>query len=494
MRNVAIAVAVEHYSDSRIPSVEYAASDATEFARALAQHGFTQVEQLLLVDTAALKSTIESKLHHWISNLSADDVLYMYLVGREFTDQGRHYLACHDTMLDNLSGTSLSLDWLFGQFREATCQKIVLFLDVRETGLPITLNLRSCQAELIGDPLTEIFEEGEHRLCFAACQPGQSSRSHGTLKHGIWACHLIQALNGDAPLALDKANRLTSSSLQRFLKSEVPRSVRNLFTGTQTQTPVVYGTLSHDFLIADLDPLLTARLGASDPSQQQLRSVRLFHEQKLPVKNMSGFCKGNFIPDRINDAAEAFLAKIAEKDVEVEIDQIHEDLKSVFKLKRRDIKATVDGGSGSIVTPYFDYEVTVSLNPDKPSEALFRRQVTSIRQPEMVFCEEFDQVFQGKFDRLEFGTQQTLNIEQIVDQIESLESDEIEVSYNKEVTRCAIHLTGSQVQIEVTPEHFCLTQSARQSPKALIQSFFDAQTLLIETHGLKNLPFQAVTD
>lgn len=494
MRNVAIAVAVENYSDRRIKSVDYAAADATEFARSLEQHGFAPVDQLILIDSAATKSVLESKLHARISSLAANDVLSVYCVSRGFADHGRNFIACHDTVMSDLAGTSLSMEWLCGQFQESACQKIVLFLDVREDVPLAPAKGKTREIDLAENALIEFFQGTTRHLCFAACQLGQSSRSHGTLKHGIWTSHLIQALNGDAPLALDKTNRLTAASLQNFLKSEVPRSVRNLFTGTQVQTPAVYGTLSSDFLIANLDPILAARRGASDPSQQQLRSVRLFHEQKMPVKSLSGFCKGNFIPDRINDAAESFLAKIAEKDVEVEIDQVHEDLKSVFKFKRRDTKATVDGGSGSIVTPYFDYEVTVSLNPDKPSEALFRRQVTSIRQPEMVFCEEFDEVFKGKFDRLEFGTQQTLNIEQIVDQIESIESEEIDVSYNKEVTRCAIHITGSQVQIEVTPDHFCLTQSARQSPKALIQSFFDAQTLLIETHGIKNLPFQSVAD
>ncbi len=494
MRNVAIAVAVENYSDRRIKSVDYAAADATEFVQALEQHGLAPADQLILIDNAATKAVIESKLHSWISRLASDDVLYFYCVGRGFTEQGRNYIACHDTVVSDLTGTSLSLEWLCGQFQESACQKIALFLDTREDVPLAPTRGKTRETELVESPFFEFFQESEQRLCFAACQLGQSSRSHGSLKHGIWASHLLQALNGDAPLSLDKSNRLTAASLHNFLKSEVPRSVRNLFTGTQVQTPAVYGTISSDFLIANLDPILTARRGTLDSSEQQLRSVRLFHEQKMPVKSLSGFCKGNFIPDRINDAAESFLAKIAEKEVEEDIDQVHDGLKSVFKFKRRDTKATVDGSSGSIVTPYFDYEVTVSLNPDKPSEALFRRQVTSIRQPEMVFCEEFDEVFQGKFDRLEFGAQRTLNIEQLVDQIESLESDEIDVSYNKEVTRCSIHITGSQVQIEVTADHFCLTQSARQSPKALIQSFFDAQTLLIETHGIKNLPFQSVAD
>ncbi len=494
MRKVAIAIAVEKYADLRIHSVDYAAADATEFARVLEQHGFAAADQLILIDGQATKTVIQSKLGKLIAGLAPDDILYVYFAGHGFALNNRNFITCHDTQVDDLSGTSVAVEWLFGQFRSSPCLKITLFLDSCEAGLFATSEVRGIYTDLTEDELKKFFAEAEHRICFAACKPGQESRSHGSLKHGVWTHHLIQAFNGDAPLALEKETFLTSTSLQNFLNVEVPRSVRTLFTGTETQTPWFYGAASGDFLIADIGPILAKRKVAADPTRKQLKYVRLLNDEKLPVRRLSGFSKGHFVPDRVTVATESFVSKIAEKDVEAEIEQVNQRLKDAFKFKRRDIAASVNGGSGSIVTPFFDYEVTVTLNPDAPSEALFRRQIINIREPDQVFCDDFDDVFKGKFDRLEFGTGQPLNLEKIIDQIEGLDSDDIEVRYDKDLTRCSIHVAGSKIQIEVTQDNFCITQSGRQSPKALIQSFFDTQKLLIDNHKLEYLPFHPSED
>jgi hypothetical protein len=491
MRRIAIAIAVENYVDSQIPSVKFAAADATEFAHVLEQHGFAPADQLILINSQATKSVIQSKLRNLIAGMVAEDVLYIYYAGHGFALNNRNFITCHDTLLDDLSGTSITVEYLFKQFRLSKCRKIALFLDSCEAGLLAASHVRGIDSDLAEDEMKAFFVDAEHRICFAACKPGQQSRSHELLKHGVWTYHLIQAFNGDAPLALEgKTTLLTASSLQNFLQVEIPRSVRNLFTGTETQTPCSYGVAGGDFLIGDVGPILDKRNITADPTPQQLKYVRLLNDQGRPVKLLSGFTKGHFVPDRVNDASEAFVSKIAETEMETEVDEIHQKLKDAFHFKRRDITASVDGGSGSIITPYFDYELLVSLNPKDPREAIFHRRVINIREPDQVFSDQFDNVFMGTFDRLEFGTSESLDLELVVDEIEALDSEEITVKHNKEMTQCLIELRDHNFSIEITKETFCLIQVGRKSPKSLIQSFFDVQTLFINKLELKTLPFR----
>ncbi len=491
MRKVVICIAVERYTDPRIHSVDHAAADAIEFASALEQHGFEGGDQLILIDGNATKTTIESKVPKWIQGLDAGDLLFLFLAGHGFSQAGGNFIACHDTLHDDLANTSIRVEWLFDQLRSSSCCKVALFLDSCQPGL---LAATGTCADFAGDELDQFFQESEHRLCFAACAPGEESRRHASLGHGIWTYHLIRALTGEATIALEKKTLLTSSSLQKFLEDEVPRSVRRLCTGNQTQTPWFYGSASSDFLIADLGSILPQKTTPVDSMQKQLKYVRLLNDEHLSVRKLSGFKKGHFVPDRISDFTVSFVTEIATKDVEEEIDQVFDDLKKVFKLKRRDITVSMDEGSGSIITPYFDFEVTVSLNPEDPSEAILRRQIGNIRQPDQVFSDAFDTVFEGKFDRLEFGSGQTLNIEKIIDQIEDLDSDDIEVNYDKDLTYCSIHVADNDTRIEVTADSFCIAQSGRQSPRALIQSFFDAHSLLMDKHELQVHLFDPATE
>jgi hypothetical protein len=173
-----------------------------------------------------------------------------------------------------------------------------------------------------------------------------------------------------------------------------------------------------------------------------------------------------------------------------DLQEIFDGLRNAFGFRRRDLdtRGPKDGG-GSIITPYFDYEVTVSLNPEEPSEVIWSRQVVNIREPDKILTEEFDQVFSGIFDTLEFFSGQVVNIENIIDQIEDLDDDKLSVDYDKDFTCCAIQIAGLECTIHLTRETFRLVQKTARSPKLMVESFFTIQRKLIDTYELKQLPF-----
>jgi hypothetical protein len=266
-----------------------------------------------------------------------------------------------------------------------------------------------------------------------------------------------------------------------------------MLTGTLVQTPWTYGALSSDFLIADVTPILNKRRAAANPNAKQLRHVRLFSESGLPVRRLSGFQRTHRVPDKVSGATESFVARIAEKDVSDDLDKVHNALRSAFNFKRKDFDIQRTEGGGSIITPYFDYEMTVSLNPNDTSEVMWRRQVVNIRQPDKVISASFDDAFKGIFDTLEFSTDTTIDIGRIVDQIEDLDDDTISVDYDKKLEWCTISVDGVSSMIRVTPDAISVVQSTGKSPRFLIESFFEVQKQLIDTHQIKLLPFDDST-
>ena len=220
--NVALLIAVENYNDARIQRVKYAKADADEFGDALKDLGFDATDQVILIDSDATKSIIESKVRTTIDSLTENDLFFLYYAGHGFSMNDSNYLTCHDTQKSDLVDTSMSLQSLFQRLRNSRCKKIVMFFDSCESGLLAGEEMRGIYGDLTGDELNEFFESSEHCVCFAACKTGQSSWASSQHKHGAWTYNLIEAFKGNAPTALANGTLLTSASLQNYLTLAVP--------------------------------------------------------------------------------------------------------------------------------------------------------------------------------------------------------------------------------------------------------------------------------
>ena len=79
------------------------------------------------------------------------------------------------------------------------------------------------------------------------------------------------------------------------------------------------------------------------------------------------------------------------KELEEDLDQTFQSLKTAFRFKRRDIETQGPADGGAVaVTPYFNYEASVSLDPDDPTSVVWRREITSIRDPDSIMTDAFD--------------------------------------------------------------------------------------------------------
>lgn len=490
---VVIAIAVEEYADARMAAVPFAAADAAALAKALEQHGFSPADRVLLLNEQATKSSIESKVKRTFKQLTANDELILYYAGHGFSIGGASYLTGSDTDPDDLVDTSIPLSWLSQQLRNSRRQSVALFLDASHGGLTSTGDGLDIDA-LNEAELEELFRSGDRATCFVACKAGESSRSSDALQHGIWAHHLIEAFDGRAPAALTKGAVLTPKSLQKYLKQAVGQTLTKTFATKQAQTPWMIGVGDGQFPLAELTDVLAKRKATAHPSATQIKNVAFVRERLGPVKGLSGYKKTYDLPDRVNAGAQAFIAKISREEITGDINGVFTKLKSAFKFKRADMDLTDPGeGAATIITPYFNYSITIELSKEDLSQVVVRRTVDAIKEPEQLLSDQFSAVFEGVFDSIHFDAPKPIDLVGLIDRIEELEINDISVDYDPGATHCTLHVKGIAAAITVTPSSLSIVHARPDSPKRLLDSFFQIQRALVEQHDVRLIPFEKST-
>jgi uncharacterized caspase-like protein len=484
-----IAIGLEKHADAALGPRKYAAADARAFASALKPLGFAPANRKLLLIDKATKAAIEEAVADTLDQLGEDDTLCFYYGGHAFSELGDNFLTCYDTLAGDPELTSLDVAWLFRQIQASKCCRIALFLDIghrSSTGHP--------DHSPLGDPpndehLKALLDASDGIVCLSASKADEASHTSASLKHGIWTHHIVEALEGKASTAL-QGWQLTAGSLQNHLSRMVPITLRR--TNPQSvQTPWVHGLAKGDFPLADLEKVAAKRLSASDLQASQIKSVSLLSEKSASVKSLSGFAKkkGHFLPDRRSDNAQGFINDIAAADLETHLEQIRTALKREFRFKRLELSVENPGeGAATITTPYFNYNVDIRQAPDTTSEVVWRRWVDEIVSPDQVLSSQFDVVFAGMFNTVEFTLHGQLDLEELVDRVEEQESDAIEIDYPDDLSSCELRLKNIGAEIHVTPSTFAVVHRHATTAKQLLESFFSIQSALKNQHAL-GIPF-----
>ena len=489
-----IFIAVESYADKKISEIRYAERDARAFAAVLEQHGFESADREILISEQASKTTIESIVRTTLKGLHEDDTLYVYYAGRGFSKVGGdNFLTCFDTRLADEEHTSIRLSWLFQHFKQSNCGRIVLFMDSGNGGFPASEECPGICGELHAAELDEFFTSAGNCVCFAACNAGEMSHRSSDLKHGLWAYHLIQAFDGQTPTAL-AGYRLTAQSLQQYLSSAVTTTLRTT-SPRAVQTPQMYGDSKSDFQLTDLESVFASRKAAQPPHGAQVRDSILLSESIDSVKSLSGFRKGagHAVPDRHSGSAQSFINGIAGDDILADVENIRAALKREFEFTRRQLSVANHDGAATITTPYFNYNVTVLQDADDPGNVVWRRSVNAIVDPDKVLADEFQLVFAKTFTTVELSLRDAVDIEQLIDFIESLGSDEIGVEYDQDegVTSCVVRIKGHQAEIKIAKHTFAVVHPRAEAPRRLVESFFNIQHALTHQHRISTIPFES---
>ena len=224
-------------------------------------------------------------------------------------------------------------------------------------------------------------------------------------------------------------------------------------------------------------------------------SVRLVCEQTTPIKQLEGFQKHHRVPTAASAGDQRFVCELAESQIDADMQDVFSALRKSYGLKRKEI--SVDGptdGGGIVTTPFFCYQIQVQQDQESPSKINWVRSITEISEPARVFAGPFDEVFGRQFSVIEILTRQPLDLESIVDHIEDLESDDIDVDYDKDLTWCELNVLSSTTNVRLSDSCIRVVSRAEVTPRELLDSFLEIQQRFIATLSVDDVPFLAAAD
>jgi hypothetical protein len=476
----ALVIGVESHQGAALPAA-HAEVDANTFAHVLEPLGFPRDHQIVLLGSQATKTAIESRLRK-LSKGAPPAELFVFYAGHGFHEDAQEYLVCHDSQGDELSATSVPLPSLLDAIAACRGARVALFLDIRRIEPPETVEPLSSRS------LAEFFGKTPGAVCFTACGEGETSHVSGALKGSIWTHHLIEALAGRAPKALEAGRLLTAESLQEYLTQEVPRTLRATFREAPAQTPVLFGPPEERFVLADVSEIVDNTQPTADPRLQPLKRGSLRNETTAKVKALTGYRKFHRVPDRVNAGSRKFVADLAAEDVKADVDSVYAAVRERMGYKRRDVDGSADRSTGFVRTPDFEYSVGVDLVDDDPTSVVWLREVGGIRNPEVVLGKPFQQVFGAMFDTLVFEFTRPFDLEAWVDHIEDEMPAGVKIRTASDCSRCDVTVGGFLGVIRLFRDRVEIQGGKTPSSKGLVEAFLHFQDLFAGRRDLQELP------
>lgn len=482
MARYAFLIGVSIFSAKEIRPVRFATADAEDLGEAFKKLGF---EVTVVADGNATRTALKSKLQKAIDGLLPDDTFSLFIASHGYSEGGQNYVYCYDTQPHDLKKTSLALQWVYDLLRKSRCKHCMMFLDACETGVEIDDGMRSHVGELSEEELRRLAEEAVYCVGFASCRNHQKSYSSIRLGHGVWTFCLIEALSGTAKEALEGKRYITAAKLQKYLSQEVPRQLRQ-DRPTAVQSPWQFGGQSGDFIVADLGDLLASQQKPPPLDMTQLKRVLFRTDETGDIRKLSGFKKRfHHVPEDVNHRAAGFVASIAEQELSSDLESMFTAIRDAFAYKRKDVDLRGPrDGSGTIDTPHFTYSVSITQNPEEAAEYLLKREITDIKDPAIVFSDEFNDCFDGMFDTLEFHFGKQIEIKEVID---ALEEAGVKVYYDSAFTSVRLSLPSFPMQIELDEGSLRFLHPAAQPPRELVATLKEFRKIAAQQE-LKMLP------
>jgi len=474
----ALLIAVESYQDAAVPAVPHAEAGAKALAEVLRAQGVAETNLTLLINAAATKTVIESRIRQYAKKLPAGDSLLVVFVGNVVSEAGQNYLLASDAVADDLTGTGVPLADLWDRLAGGKAS-FVVFLDAGAMTAPPADLDESADPHLASDELGELSDKG---VLFAASTDDEPSAADGSRR--VWLDLVREAFAGRAV-----GEKVTASALAEYLPRELPRAIRKTLSNPVRQTPAAYH--ADDRLILGVKPMESAASAAPGVDLEQLKRVAFRAETTQRFKSLSGFQKGNKVPDQSNAWGNKFLAKLATTDIRSDIEEIYAAIREHLAFKRKDLEASTENdGSGFIRTPMFDYTIAARLDPADPSTVIWRREVSNLQDPEIVQGSAFGAVFGNTFDRLVFEFATPLDVAGLVDRIEDEAPAGVKVRLSSDESVCTITLVGFAGGITIDRETLQIEGRQSQTTATLIQQFFEFQRRFASSLDLKQLPLK----
>lgn len=497
MNSYAVVVGIESYQHTGINGVDYARSDAEAFAKIAVERLRVPEENVTLwLDQDASSTQLQEELRYNVRQLRSDDRFFFFYAGHGLLSNNKNRLTAWDTHPHNISGTTVDLEEvLLEPLRESECTHAAVFLDACAADLSEALAPRDLVADMSERQFREFVSSSDYQSVFLSCSPEEKSYSSPQLKHGIWTHHLLLALSGEEPTALERGEWLTGQSLQNYLLHSVTKFIREKTNLGGRQRPYALLSANGTFELAHFPSRDHDELAVFRPS---IHDAIFSGEQTRTYKSLPGFTwkKGHSAPVSHTARANSWAQELLADEISDELQTIYSNVRKLLKIKSSSISKEVVDGGGSIDTDLFRFELMAGQNEDDASKATVRRTLV-LRVPPNELPAQFDDVFPVPLKTCELpmpGIKGQFSA--LVDQFDDM-LDDMDAELDEDPTSGLITVTTStrdSVRFDTTRERItfqlsatkgCVDMLARlaSSPLRLIAQPYFQQRVLLEKPG-----------
>jgi hypothetical protein len=424
MKKFGIIIAIEEYSSAVLPqlsNIEFAINDANSIKKTFSEQLYIEDDNMVfLTNEKASKASIEIEVSNIFKRFTSDDECYFYYVGHGFNTNSKNRITCFDTDNSNLEETSLSLDQvLLTPLKKSECKKSFIFIDSSAEEMKSKNKIKAAASNLVETEYSELVRKSPGHSFFLSCYPGEKSFTSAQTKHGIWAMHLINAMNGKDDSAIDRDNAITNISLNKYLSTRIPQYITKTMFINDRQSP--YGVI--DDSVAS--PLIKFESDDDDQNKNveiQFNQYVLSREQHIPYKNFEGFNKSRHkIPKDHSSFASKLATELAQDEyLKVEIENLFDNARKTLRLKNSNTVKDPEGGS--LHTEFFRYNISADQSENDFTEITIRREL-ELRVPLANFPMPIDEIFTEGFDTITFPIKGALDVDSLEDALYELEDD-----------------------------------------------------------------------
>lgn len=215
---------------------------------------------------------------------------------------------------------------------------------------------------------------------------------------------------------------------------------------------------------------------SADFNAPVLASVSLLGRNDGVFKTLSGFRKDRHtVPDAVNAATQAFLAKLCETELHTEAENLFQRTRTALGYKRRDLSVDYSPGQATLTARDYTLEIAYSLNETDPSRYLVTRTLHGLSDATVLDSAALDGLLARMFSVIVFTLARGVSVEAVIDAVESLEEEtdeaSLQVTYPSDCSECVLAVAGVDAQVRCTGASLEMEFPRPGSPRELLESF-----------------------
>lgn len=208
-----------------------------------------------------------------------------------------------------------------------------------------------------------------------------------------------------------------------------------------------------------------------------LQSFRFSGSATGAFKSLRNFKKSHHtVPDAVNAATSAFLAKLAHDELAEEGEAFFQKARTTLQYKRKDIALDVSAGAAVLTAKDFVFEIHYALREADPSEYEITRSLHSVRSADFLFTQECDALFSRTFREVVFTLAKGAPVEGVIDAVESLKGSLLEVEYPSDYRSCTLSVPDIAAQIRFDGGELAMVFDTPAPPSELWKQFLELRS------------------